>query len=52
MIKLQNSDFKYVRNDSGYDQIKDFDFKLGKFQTICGTIDCVFRNKVRQGTKV
>ena len=39
-------------NDIHYDRNYDIDVKLAKFQTICGTINRNFRNKVRRDTKL
>ena len=40
--------FKYLGNDIGYDKNCDTDDNLSKFQTICETINGIFRNKICQ----
>ena len=37
--------YNYLENDIRYDRNYDIDVKLGKFQTVCGTIDRISRNK-------
>ena len=44
-IVEQVSNFHYLRNYTGYD--KNYEFKLCKLQTICETVNYIFRNKVR-----
>ena len=46
-ILEQVNHFNYLVNDTGYHRNYDVDFKLDKFQTIYGTINRGFRNKVR-----
>ena len=46
------SHFNYLGNDSGYDSIYDIDVKSGKFQSIWGTVNRIFRNKVRWDIKL
>ena len=43
-ILEQVTHFNYIGNDISYDKNYDIDVKLGKFQTICGTINHIFRN--------
>ena len=51
-ILEQVSYFIYLGNDIGYDIIYDIDVKLGKIQTICGTINRLFRNKLSRDKKI
>ena len=44
--------FDYLENDIGYDKNRIvIDVKLGKLQTIRGTVNRIFRNKSRRDTK-
>ena len=51
-IVEQVNRFNYWGNNIGYYRNSDIDVKLGKFQTICGIINCVFRNKVCRDTNL
>ena len=51
-ILEQVSHFNFLIKDIGYDRNCDIDVKLGKFQTISGTINRIFKNKARQDTKI
>ena len=49
-ILEQVSHFNYL--DISYDRNYNIDVKLCKFQTICGPINRIFRNKIRRDTKL
>ena len=51
-ILEQVSYFNYLGNGIGYDRKYDIYVKVGRFQTICGTINSIFNNKVRQDTNL
>lgn len=51
-IIRQVSHFKYMRNYIVYDKNNDTGTKLGKLQMTCVTTNCMFRNKLRQETKL
>lgn len=44
--------FNYLGNDIGYDKGYYTDTKLGKFHTICGAINRIFRNMIGQEIKL
>ena len=51
-ILEQVSHLNYLGNDIGYDRNFDIDVKLSNFQKICETINCIFKSKVCQDTKL
>ena len=51
-IVEQVSRFNYLRNNIGYDENYDINVNLGKLQAISGPINRIFKNKVRQETKL
>lgn len=46
------SRFNYLENDIGYGRNYGIDIKLDKFQTVCGAVHRILRNKVRHNIKL
>ena len=51
-ILEERSQFNYLGSDICYDMNYDIHVNLGKSQTICGTINQIFTNKICQDTKL